>query len=163
MKRQRLRVRPSVVLGALLVRVCRRRSGRGVFVRRQGYRRSGRFRPGVAMVGCGLAILLSGSRAEAQNLRDVPSGGRTGLMGGAGVAAGADAAMPYLNPAGVVGTPHDLLSLSATVYAYTWTRRTGCRPGWLWSGLGPGPLPRISTIAPHAATSERSREVSRAV
>jgi hypothetical protein len=40
-------------------------------------------------------------------------------MGGAGVAAGADSAMPYLNPAGVGGTPYDLFSLSASAYAYS--------------------------------------------
>lgn len=57
--------------------------------------------------------------ALAQNLRDVPLGGRTATMGGAGVAAGADSAMPYLNPAGVGGTPYDLFSLSASAYAYS--------------------------------------------
>src|SRR5215510_11457832 len=54
----------------------------------------------------------------AQNLRDVPLGGRTATMGGAGVAAGHDHAMPFLNPAGIAGTPTDVLSISATVYGY---------------------------------------------
>jgi hypothetical protein len=57
------------------------------------------------------------SPAHAQNLRDVPLGGRTAAMGSTGVAAGVDAAMPFLNPAGVAGTPHDILSLSANVYS----------------------------------------------
>ena len=38
-------------------------------------------------------------------------------MGGAGVAAGADSATPFLNPAGVAGTPHDIISVSASVYS----------------------------------------------
>jgi hypothetical protein len=57
------------------------------------------------------------SSARAENLRDVPLGGRTAAMGGAGVASGSDAAMPFLNPAGVAGTPHDVLSVSANVYS----------------------------------------------
>ena len=55
--------------------------------------------------------------AWGENLRDVPLGGRTAAMGGAGVAAGADSATPFLNPAGVAGTPHDIISVSASVYS----------------------------------------------
>lgn len=50
-------------------------------------------------------------------MRDVPLGGRTAAMGGAGVASGSDAAMPFLNPGGVAGTPSDVLSVSANVYS----------------------------------------------
>jgi hypothetical protein len=64
-------------------------------------------------------VVLVSPSALGQNLRDVPLGGRTATMGGAGVAAGSDAAMPYLNPAGIAGTPHDLFSLSASAYAYS--------------------------------------------
>ncbi|GAC1351269.1 MAG: hypothetical protein NVSMB1_02660 [Polyangiales bacterium] len=70
-----------------------------------------------AAIGCSATFLWTGG-AAAQNMRDVPLGGRTATMGGAGVAAGIDAAMPYLNPAGIAGTPNDVLSLSADVYSY---------------------------------------------
>jgi hypothetical protein len=65
-----------------------------------------------------IAALTSRTNARAENLRAVPLGGRTATMGGAGVAAGVDAAMAFLNPAGVAGTPHDVASLSADVYSY---------------------------------------------
>lgn len=54
--------------------------------------------------------------AHAQNFRDVPLGGRTATMGGAGTAFGNDSAMPYLNPAGLAGLPLDVFALSANVY-----------------------------------------------
>ena len=57
--------------------------------------------------------------AAAQDYRSVPIGGRTATMGGAGIAAGNDSAMPYLNPAGLAGVPAGVLALSATVYGYT--------------------------------------------
>jgi hypothetical protein len=76
------------------------------------------FRCRLAAAG-GLALTLASVGARAQNLRDVPLGGRTASMGGAGVAAGTDSAMPYLNPAGIAGIPHDLFSLSASAYAYS--------------------------------------------
>lgn len=66
-----------------------------------------------------IALLALCSRAPAQNLRDVPLGGKTATMGGAGVAAGSDDAMPYLNPAGVAAVPYDLFLFSASAYAYS--------------------------------------------
>jgi hypothetical protein len=63
-----------------------------------------------------LAVALSAGDACALNLREVPLGGRTATMGGAGVGAGVDAAMAFLNPAGIAGTPHGVASLSADVY-----------------------------------------------
>ena len=69
------------------------------------------------------ALLLVGSAVSrtvaAQNLRNVPLGGRTATMGGAGVAAGSDSAVPYLNPGGIAGLSSDILSISATVYGYS--------------------------------------------
>src|SRR5215213_2754957 len=62
-------------------------------------------------------VTLTTRAALAENLRDVPLGGRTAAMGGAGVGSGTDAAMPYLNPAGVAGTPHDIVSVTASVYS----------------------------------------------
>ncbi len=46
----------------------------------------------------------------------MPIGGRTSAMGGAGVAAGNDSAMPYLNPAGLGALPRDVFALSTSVY-----------------------------------------------
>jgi hypothetical protein len=70
-----------------------------------------------AAVTCG-AMLVVGV-AHAQNYREMPIGGRTATMGGAGTAAGNDSAMPYLNPAGLAGVPGDIVAVSATVYSYT--------------------------------------------
>jgi long-subunit fatty acid transport protein len=67
-------------------------------------------------------VLLVAGEARAQNLREVPQGGRTATMGGVGVGAGTDAAMPVLNPAGLAGTPTDMLSVSADVYSVTWMK-----------------------------------------
>jgi long-subunit fatty acid transport protein len=69
-----------------------------------------------------VAALLVAGEARAQNMREVPQGGRTATMGGVGVAAGTDAAMPLLNPAGLAGTPTDMLSVSADVYSGTWLK-----------------------------------------
>jgi hypothetical protein len=66
-----------------------------------------------------LAVLATAPRASAQNHREMPIGGRTATMGGAGTAAGNDSAMPYLNPAGLAGVPGDIFAVSATVYSYT--------------------------------------------
>jgi hypothetical protein len=63
------------------------------------------------------AALLASATASAQNLREVPLGGRTANMGGAGVAAGYDAALPLLNPAGIAGAPYDVLSVSGSIYS----------------------------------------------
>jgi hypothetical protein len=73
---------------------------------------------GLACAGALAAATLQPAPASAQNMREVPLGGRTALMGGAGIAEGHDSAMPYLNPAGVAGTPYDVFSISASVYAY---------------------------------------------
>ncbi|MEJ7730611.1 MAG: hypothetical protein WKG00_15495 [Polyangiaceae bacterium] len=77
------------------------------------------FRALRATVALAAAVLSFGTTgaARAENLRDVPLGSRTAAMGGAGVASGSDAAMPFLNPAGVAGTPNDVLSVSANVYS----------------------------------------------
>jgi hypothetical protein len=68
-----------------------------------------------------LALLIA-TEAHGQNMREVPQGGRTSTMGGVGVAAGVDTAMPLLNPAGIAGTPTDMLSVSADVYSGTWLK-----------------------------------------
>lgn len=66
-----------------------------------------------------VASLGLSAPAYGQNYRELPIGGRTATMGGAGTAAGNDSAMPYLNPAGLAGVPGDILAVSAAVYAYT--------------------------------------------
>lgn len=71
------------------------------------------------MLGAGLAVVLTGNVAGAQNPRSVPIGGRTAVMGGAGTAAGNDSAMPYLNPAGLAGVPDDVFAVSASLYGYS--------------------------------------------
>lgn len=68
-----------------------------------------------AAAALGASLVPCNASAQAQN---VPIGGRTASMGGAGVAAGNDSAMPYLNPAGEAGLPGDVLAVSATAYSY---------------------------------------------
>lgn len=67
---------------------------------------------------CAAGLLATSTVANAQNYRSVPLGGRTATMGGAGVAAGIDSAMPYLNPAGVAGLPGDVLAVSGSLISY---------------------------------------------
>ncbi len=69
------------------------------------------------LVGAGL--WLSSTPAHAQGMRNVPLGGRTATMGGAGTAAGNDSAMPYVNPAGMAGIPADVFAVSANLYGYS--------------------------------------------
>ena len=64
------------------------------------------------------ASMIWSAPAAAQNLRDVPLGGRTAAMGGVAQASGSDGAMPLLNPAGLAAAPKELLSISATAYGY---------------------------------------------
>ncbi|MBN2715794.1 MAG: hypothetical protein JXX14_08060, partial [Deltaproteobacteria bacterium] len=49
---------------------------------------------------------------------NLPLGGKTASMGGAGTAAGKDSAMPLINPAGFSQVPHHTLSLSASLYRF---------------------------------------------
>jgi hypothetical protein len=71
------------------------------------------------VLGAAGAVLLGHATAHAQNYREVPIGGRTATMGGAGTAAGNDSAMPLLNPAGMAGVPGGVFAVSASVYAFT--------------------------------------------
>lgn len=64
------------------------------------------------------AILISlASRAAAQgNDLSAPTGGRSTLMGGTGVALGRDGAAPFLNPAGIVRIDDQRLAFSVNFY-----------------------------------------------
>ena len=75
-------------------------------------------RLGLGSVGAMLVFSFSGV-ARSQTMRNVPLGGRTATMGGAGTAAGNDSAMPYVNPAGLSGIPGDIFAVSANLYGYT--------------------------------------------
>ncbi|MBX3185343.1 MAG: hypothetical protein KIT72_16640 [Polyangiaceae bacterium] len=76
------------------------------------------YKPLTASLVCA-ALITWAAPGQAQNYREFPIGGRTATMGGAGTAAGNDSAMPYLNPAGLVGVPGDVFAVSATVYSVT--------------------------------------------
>jgi hypothetical protein len=62
-------------------------------------------------------LLAMSSSAMAQNVAPLPMGGRTGGMGGVGVANGNDAAMGYVNPAGLALIHRDTLSTSLSAYS----------------------------------------------
>ena len=69
----------------------------------------------------GLALLfasltVASTSAYADGYENVPAGSRTAAMGGAGIAAGWDSAMPLLNPAGLALIPNSVASLSASLY-----------------------------------------------
>jgi hypothetical protein len=69
-------------------------------------------------ISLGIALFVFATNASAQNLRDVPMGGTTAVMGGATIGAGSDSASPYMNPAGVAANPQtDIASVSASLYA----------------------------------------------
>jgi hypothetical protein len=71
-----------------------------------------------ALLLLALPLILTPRAAEAGNWTPLGMGGRTGTMGGAGVAAGDDGAMPFLNPAGLSRVHKDVLSLAVSAYAY---------------------------------------------
>jgi hypothetical protein len=77
-----------------------------------------------------LAVVLLcaafGPSALAQgNLRASPTGGRSVLMGGTGVALGRDAAAPFLNPATVARIDDTGVAFSSNFYSFTSTQFTG--------------------------------------
>ncbi|HXN31075.1 MAG TPA: hypothetical protein VN894_04405 [Polyangiaceae bacterium] len=78
-----------------------------------------------------LAVLvLVGAAAPAParaqgNLRAAPTGGRSVLMGGTGVALGRDAAAPFLNPATVARIDDSGIAFSSNFYTFTATQFTG--------------------------------------
>ena len=74
---------------------------------------SGNSRWAAWLVATAVCVVSAESKADR-----VPIGGRTATMGGAGVAAGNDSAMPYLNPAGLAGLPGDIFAVSASLYGY---------------------------------------------
>jgi hypothetical protein len=64
-------------------------------------------------VACGFALWLAAPRALAQaNYDGVNLGGRTAMMGGAGVARGSDGATAFINPAGLARIPGESFSFS---------------------------------------------------
>jgi hypothetical protein len=90
------------------------------------------------LLACVFGSVLTFSTSAHAQAQNVPIGGRTATMGGAGVAAGNDSATPYLNPAGEAGLPGDVLAVSATVYSYETRRAPGIfHPNGFASVLGP--------------------------
>src|SRR5262245_46045591 len=59
------------------------------------------------------------------NVNDLALGGRTGLMGGAGVAQGSDEAALWMNPAGLAAIDDVTLSLSLGAYGLSAVRVRG--------------------------------------
>src|SRR5271165_3088935 len=77
-----------------------------------------------------LAVVLLcaafGRSALAQgNLRASPTGGRSVLMGGTGVALGRDAAAPFLNPATIARIDDTGVAFSANFYTFTQAQFSG--------------------------------------
>ena len=69
-----------------------------------------------------LAIFFVTTHARAQgNDFSAPTGGRTTLMGGTGVALGRDGAAPFLNPAGIVRIEDQRLAFSVNFYTLGFT------------------------------------------
>jgi hypothetical protein len=66
------------------------------------------------------ALLCAGTASAQGNFRATPSGGRSALMGGTGVALGTDGAAPFLNPATLVRID-SLLAVSVNILAIEFT------------------------------------------
>ena len=66
------------------------------------------------------SLIFDSSSAIADGYENVPAGSRTAAMGGAGIAAGWDSAMPLLNPAGLALIPNSVASLSASLIKPVW-------------------------------------------
>ncbi len=88
------------------------------------------------------------SLAPAARADRSPIGGRTATMGGAGVAAGNDSALPYLNPAGLAGVPGDIFAVSASIYGYRHLTIEGLlAPAGLASAYGLPDVSRDETVS----------------
>ena len=73
-----------------------------------------------------LASLAASADARAQaNYRSSPSGGRSALMGGTGLALARDGSAPFLNPATIVNVGDSGLAFSVNFYSYSSTRLSG--------------------------------------
>jgi hypothetical protein len=77
------------------------------------------------------AALLAPRAAHAQgNYRSTPTGGRSALMGGTGIALARDGSAPLLNPAAIINIDDTGLAFSVNFYAYSSTRLSGIyQPG----------------------------------
>jgi hypothetical protein len=70
-------------------------------------------------------VVLSPRDAFAQaNYRSSPSGGRSALMGGTGIALGRDGSAPFLNPATILNVGDSGIAFSVNFYSYSSTRLT---------------------------------------
>jgi hypothetical protein len=72
------------------------------------------------------ALLLESAAVHAQaNYRSAPTGGRSALMGGTGIALARDGAAPFLNPATIVRIDDSGVAFSVNFYTIQTTRLTG--------------------------------------
>ncbi len=110
-----------------------------------------RRRGGTATSAISFAIVLAGTAAPAVaraqgNYRLAPVGGRTTLVGGTGVAFGADSASAFLNPATAVRVDDSRLSFSVNFYTMKWVYSPG------WYRPGPVDTARFGQLDPGDAT-----------
>jgi hypothetical protein len=75
----------------------------------------------IACAAAAAALALAPAARAQGNLRPAPTGGRSQLMGGTGIALGDDSAAPFLNPAAIVRIPDTGVAFSSAFYAYTRT------------------------------------------
>lgn len=77
------------------------------------FHKTGSFYKAAWGIGLGLATLMWANHGRAQaNFDEVNLGGRTTMMGGAGVARGADGATAFMNPANITRIPGEQFSFS---------------------------------------------------
>jgi hypothetical protein len=75
----------------------------------------------IASAAAAAALMLAPTVRAQGNLRPAPTGGRSQLMGGTGIALGDDSAAPFLNPAAIVRIPDTGVAFSSAFYAFTTT------------------------------------------
>lgn len=79
-----------------------------------------KIRASAALIAFGLFFTANGARAQGNDFA-APTGGRSTLMGGTGVALGRDGASPFLNPAGIVRIEDQRLAFSVNFYTFGFT------------------------------------------
>lgn len=107
---------------------------------------------GHAFGGALLAVAVASGMAGAQgNDRSAPTGGRSALMGGTGVALARDGAAPFTNPA-TMGTIDDQrIAFSVNFFAYEITHFGG------WNQPGPVNTSQFGAVHLNGAQDESSR------
>ena len=80
---------------------------------------------GAVTLALAASLLVAGTAKAQGNFRAAPTGGRSTLMGGTGVALARDGSAPFLNPATIIHIDDSGVAFSVNFYTLQWTTLNG--------------------------------------